>query len=216
MDKAVGAYRTISEVGEELDIPQHVLRFWETRFPQIKPMKRSGGRRYYRPADVLLLKGIRRLLYGEGYTIKGVQRILASQGAGVVQRAGGASGEELAGIAEAEPAGGLADVDERVLATMSLEGDSETRSEAEPEPIPAPEPAAAPKPRPTEEAAFTRDLFSDHEALVPSAPRRPRPALSSEHRRLLQAALDDLDECTRLLDTFNDAKELQRGATDEA
>jgi DNA-binding transcriptional MerR regulator len=216
MDKAVGAYRTISEVGEELDIPQHVLRFWETRFPQIKPMKRSGGRRYYRPADVLLLKGIRRLLYGEGYTIKGVQRILASQGAGVVQRAGGASGEELAGIAEAEPAGGLADVDERVLATVSLEGDSETRSEAEPEPIPAPEPAAAPKPRPTEEAAFTRDLFSDHEALVPSAPRRPRPALSSEHRRLLQAALDDLDECTRLLDTFNDAKELQRGATDEA
>jgi DNA-binding transcriptional MerR regulator len=216
MDKAVGAYRTISEVGEELDIPQHVLRFWETRFPQIKPMKRSGGRRYYRPADVLLLKGIRRLLYGEGYTIKGVQRILASQGAGVVQRAGGASGEELAGIAEAEPAGGVADVDEGVLATVSLEGDSETRSEAEPEPIPAPEPAAAPKPRPTEEAAFTRDLFSDHEALVPSAPRRPRPALSSEHRRLLQAALDDLDECTRLLDTFNDAKELQRGATDEA
>jgi DNA-binding transcriptional MerR regulator len=216
MDKAVGAYRTISEVGEELDIPQHVLRFWETRFPQIKPMKRSGGRRYYRPADVLLLKGIRRLLYGEGYTIKGVQRILASQGAGVVQRAGGASGEELAGIAEAEPAGGVADVDEGVLATVSLEGDSETRSEAEPEPIPAPEAAAAPKPRPTEEAAFTRDLFSDHEALVPSAPRRPRPALSSEHRRLLQAALDDLDECTRLLDTFNDAKELQRGATDEA
>jgi DNA-binding transcriptional MerR regulator len=216
MDKAVGAYRTISEVGEELDIPQHVLRFWETRFPQIKPMKRSGGRRYYRPADVLLLKGIRRLLYGEGYTIKGVQRILASQGAGVVQRAGGASGEELAGIAEAEPAGGVADVDEGVLATVSLEGDSETRSEAEPEPIPAPEPAAAPKPRPTEEAAFTRDLFSHHEALVPSAPRRPRPALSSEHRRLLQAALDDLDECTRLLDTFNDAKELQRGATDEA
>ena len=103
MDKASGAYRTISEVGDELDIPQHVLRFWETRFPQIKPMKRSGGRRYYRPADVLLLKGIRRLLYGEGYTIKGVQRILATQGAGVVQRAGGASGEELAGIAEVAP-----------------------------------------------------------------------------------------------------------------
>lgn len=80
MDKAVGAYRTISEVGEELDIPQHVLRFWETRFAQIKPMKRSGGRRYYRPADVLLLKGIRQLLYGEGYTIKGVQRILATKG----------------------------------------------------------------------------------------------------------------------------------------
>ena len=87
MDKETGAYRTISEVADELDIPQHVLRFWETRFPQIKPMKRSGGRRYYRPGDVLLLKGIRRLLYGEGYTIKGVQRILAAQGVGVVQAA---------------------------------------------------------------------------------------------------------------------------------
>ena len=62
MDKASGAYRTISEVADDLDIPQHVLRFWETRFPQIRPMKRSGGRRYYRPGDVLLLRGIRRLL----------------------------------------------------------------------------------------------------------------------------------------------------------
>jgi DNA-binding transcriptional MerR regulator len=217
MDKAVGAYRTISEVGDELDIPQHVLRFWETRFPQIKPMKRSGGRRYYRPADVLLLKGIRRLLYGEGYTIKGVQRILATQGAGVVQRAGGASGEELADIAEAEPASsGLADVVERVRAAALLEEDAETRSEAEPEPIPAAEAAAAPEPRPREKTAFTRDLFSDHEALVPSAPRRPRPALSSEHRRLLQAALDDLGECTRLLDSFNEEKDLQRATTDKA
>jgi DNA-binding transcriptional MerR regulator len=216
MEKAVGAYRTISEVGEELDIPQHVLRFWETRFPQIKPMKRSGGRRYYRPADVLLLKGIRRLLYGEGYTIKGVQRILATQGAGVVQRAGGASGEELAGIAEAEPASGLADVAERVLAVAPLEEDSETRSEAEPEPISSPEAATAPEPRPREKAVFTRDLFSDHEALVPSAPRRPRPALSSEHRRLLQAALDDLGECTRLLDSFNEEKDLPLATSDEA
>ena len=80
MDKAPDAFRTISEVAEELDIPQHVLRFWETRFAQIKPMKRSGGRRYYRPDDVDLLKGIRHLLYGEGYTIRGVQRILKEQG----------------------------------------------------------------------------------------------------------------------------------------
>ena len=79
MDKAPDAFRTISEVAEDLDIPQHVLRFWETRFSQIKPMKRSGGRRYYRPDDVDLLKGIRRLLYGEGYTIRGVQRILREQ-----------------------------------------------------------------------------------------------------------------------------------------
>ncbi|MGY3615754.1 MerR family transcriptional regulator [Bradyrhizobium sp. USDA 10063] len=85
MEKAPDAFRTISEVADELDIPQHVLRFWETRFAQIKPMKRSGGRRYYRPDDVDLLKGIRRLLYGEGYTIRGVQRILKEHGVKSVQ-----------------------------------------------------------------------------------------------------------------------------------
>lgn len=85
MDKAPDAYRTISEVAEDLDLPQHVLRFWETRFGQIKPLKRGGGRRYYRPDDVELLKGIRHLLYKEGYTIKGVQRILKEQGVKAVQ-----------------------------------------------------------------------------------------------------------------------------------
>jgi DNA-binding transcriptional MerR regulator len=85
MDKAPDAYRTISEVAEDLDLPQHVLRFWETRFTQIKPLKRGGGRRYYRPDDVELLKGIRHLLYKEGYTIKGVQRILKEQGVKAVQ-----------------------------------------------------------------------------------------------------------------------------------
>ena len=86
MDKAPDAFRTISEVAADLEIPQHVLRFWETRFTQIKPMKRSGSRRYYRPDDVDLLKGIRRLLYGEGYTIRGVQRILKEHGIASVQR----------------------------------------------------------------------------------------------------------------------------------
>jgi DNA-binding transcriptional MerR regulator len=85
LDKAPDAFRTISEVAEDLDIPQHVLRFWETRFAQIKPMKRSGGRRYYRPDDVDLLRGIRRLLYGEGYTIRWVQRILKEHGIKSVQ-----------------------------------------------------------------------------------------------------------------------------------
>ena len=85
MDKAPDAFRTISEVADELDIPQHVLRFWESRFPQIKPMKRAGGRRYYRPDDVDLLRGIQHLLYGEGYTIRGVQRILREQGPKIVQ-----------------------------------------------------------------------------------------------------------------------------------
>lgn len=85
LDKAPDAFRTISEVADDLDVPQHVLRFWETRFSQIKPMKRSGGRRYYRPDDVALLRGIRRLLYGEGYTIRGVQRILREHGIKSVQ-----------------------------------------------------------------------------------------------------------------------------------
>lgn len=80
MQKAADAFRTISEVAEDLDLPQHVLRFWETRFSQIKPMKRGGGRRYYRPEDISLLRGIQHLLYSEGYTIKGVQRILKEQG----------------------------------------------------------------------------------------------------------------------------------------
>jgi DNA-binding transcriptional MerR regulator len=83
--KAPDAFRTISEVADDLDLPQHVLRFWETRFRDIKPMKRGGGRRYYRPDDVDLLRGIRHLLYGEGYTIRGVQRILREQGAKFVQ-----------------------------------------------------------------------------------------------------------------------------------
>ena len=79
-NKAPEAFRSISEVADELDLPQHVLRFWESRFRDIKPMKRGGGRRYYRPEDVNLLRGIRHLLYGEGYTIRGVQRILREQG----------------------------------------------------------------------------------------------------------------------------------------
>ena len=81
MDKSPDAFRTISEAADELDLPQHVLRFWETRFATIKPLKRGGGRRYYRPEDVLLLKGIRHLLYDQGFTIKGVQKILKDQGA---------------------------------------------------------------------------------------------------------------------------------------
>jgi DNA-binding transcriptional MerR regulator len=85
VEKAPGAFRTISEVAHELELPQHVLRFWESRFHEIRPMKRGGGRRYYRPEDLDLLRGIRHLLYGEGYTIRGVQRLLREQGVHFVQ-----------------------------------------------------------------------------------------------------------------------------------
>jgi len=74
--KSASAYRTISEVSEELSVPQHVLRFWETKFSQVRPLKRGGGRRYYRPEDIALLRQIQKLLYEDGYTIKGVQRLL--------------------------------------------------------------------------------------------------------------------------------------------
>src|SRR6516164_7806576 len=74
--KTADAFRTISEVADELHVPQHVLRFWETKFPQVRPLKRGGGRRYYRPEDVLLLRRVADLLYTHGYTIKGVQRLL--------------------------------------------------------------------------------------------------------------------------------------------
>src|SRR5690606_4268936 len=80
LEKSTNAFRTISEVADELDVPKHVLRFWEGKFSQVKPMKRGGGRRYYRPEAVDLLKGIRWLLYSDGYTIKGVQRILRDNG----------------------------------------------------------------------------------------------------------------------------------------
>jgi DNA-binding transcriptional MerR regulator len=80
LDKAPEAFRTISEVADELNVPKHVLRFWEAKFSQLKPMKRGGGRRYYRPEDVALLRGIRFLLYDDGYTIRGVQKILREYG----------------------------------------------------------------------------------------------------------------------------------------
>jgi len=93
--KSAQAFRTISEAAIELELPQHVLRFWETRFPQIKPLKRGGGRRYYRPDDVMLLKGIQHLLYDQGYTIKGVQRILKEEGPRKVISIGDAGGVEV-------------------------------------------------------------------------------------------------------------------------
>ncbi len=87
MPKANDAFRTIGEVSDELDVPKHVLRFWEGKFPQLKPMKRGGGRRFYRPEDVTLLRGIHHLLHSAGYTIKGVQRILRESGIDAVKNA---------------------------------------------------------------------------------------------------------------------------------
>ncbi len=103
MDKAPEAFRTISEVAEELDVPKHVLRFWEGKFTQLKPMKRGGGRRYYRPEDVALLRGIRVLLYDDGYTIKGVQKILRENGPRFVIEQRPSAGEDEEGGAMSRP-----------------------------------------------------------------------------------------------------------------
>lgn len=107
MVKSPDAFRTISEVGAELDVPQHVLRFWETKFAQIKPLKRGGGRRYYRPEDLALLKGIRTLLYTDGMTIKGVQKVIREQGVrAVVERARSGVALPAGGRAAVAPAQG--------------------------------------------------------------------------------------------------------------
>jgi DNA-binding transcriptional MerR regulator len=129
LEKAPDAFRTISEVAADLDIPQHVLRFWETRFTQIKPMKRSGGRRYYRPDDIDLLKGIRRLLYGEGYTIRGVQRILKEHGIASVQRL--ADGSAVASFGAIEEAVGQSLLERNEEAAPGIDVDDDDYESAD-------------------------------------------------------------------------------------
>ena len=103
MVKGPEAFRTISEAADELNVPQHVLRFWETKFAFIRPMKRAGGRRFYRPADISVLRGVRRLLHDEGYTIKGVQRLHREQGLRRLVAAGEGEGVEASSPAPSAP-----------------------------------------------------------------------------------------------------------------
>ena len=111
--KAAGAYLTISEVSDKLDVPAHVLRFWETKFTQLKPLKRGGGRRYYREADVILLSRIRNLLYKDGFTIKGAQKALKSPDAGLQDAGLQDAGLQDAGVQDTglQDAGGTSAVD---------------------------------------------------------------------------------------------------------
>ena len=188
MEKAPDAFRTISEVADEIDVPQHVLRFWESRFPQIRPMKRGGGRRYYRPDDVDLLRGVRHLLYGEGYTIRGVQRILREQGGGFVQSVWRLDAEPPPPELEEDRAGG-----------------DDT-----------PEPAAAGRSEPNL-FGFPSSVRRSADADEPSAPRtepRTEPRIEAasaiepparrlaalENRRRLQSALDELVACRGIID----------------
>lgn len=116
--KAPGAFRTISEVADDLSVPQHVLRFWESKFSQVRPLKRGGGRRYYRPEDVTLLRQIRRLLYDEGYKIRGVQKVLREGGRRVAPDGGPEAAGKEAGGADAN---GALDRDQRQQLNKALE-----------------------------------------------------------------------------------------------
>jgi DNA-binding transcriptional MerR regulator len=209
LEKAPDAFRTISEVADDLDVPQHVLRFWESRFRDIKPMKRGGGRRYYRPEDIHLLRGIRHLLYGEGYTIRGVQRILKEQGAKFVQSVWQPGAPQLGNRAREDDADGvLDDIDmgsappphepvERgrgLLALLpALLGDTEADDD-----LPSP---ADGRPEP--------HLGGPERARVPVRPlparNMPTPPtlgrLAHAELKKLQAALSDLGECRKLLAT---------------
>lgn len=210
MEKATDAFRTISEVAEELDLPQHVLRFWETKFNQIRPMKRGGGRRYYRPDDVELLRGIQYLLYGEGYTIKGVQRILKEQGVRFVMEVWRHPGEPIPAAPEEEIADETlsgeveADVEEAPVRPAARLEAGTPRAEPRPEPASAreteidePLPAGI-LPENTSRGGFRfMERFrpaSEHAAASGSG------ALSRDDIRRLQSTLFELLECKRLLD----------------
>jgi len=190
LEKAPDAFRTISEVAEEIDVPQHVLRFWESRFPQIKPMKRGGGRRYYRPDDISLLRGVRHLLYGEGYTIRGVQRILRDEGAAFVQdvwRAG----------AVAPPPQAEEDQVEEDFAEIA-EDAVEERADPDLSAFTLSPPPVAPAER--REPTFAAPLTAA--ATAPSAAKL-NPAAEAK----LRAALDELVACRTQLDAAVSAAE---------
>jgi DNA-binding transcriptional MerR regulator len=228
IEKGPDAFRTISEVAADLDLPQHVLRFWETRFAQIKPLKRGGGRRYYRPDDIDLLRGIRQLLYGDGYTIRGVQQILREQGVRHVQSIGRTV--EAEEVRPAPPLSGGYAAEHRPSGREGVRGLIELlpslRSRAVPEvprvvEVPVPQRAQAPAVTVGEDEMpafpFRRPEPGTTQAYrgEPGAPplARPQlaasnelrfpgdaPKLSAEAIRLLKATLFELGECRRLLD----------------
>ena len=175
--KSVDAYRTISEVAEDLGLPQHVLRFWETRFPQVKPLKRAGGRRFYRPEDVELLRAVKALLYDDGYTIKGVQRMLRDQGPKAIKAFNAASpSAPRGGTEEARMWGGEAsDTTGELSAALAIPGGRAERLVSE---------------------------LDEEMASVGSTPgpaSRPRQALPTDIVDRLQAVLRELAACERLI-----------------
>jgi DNA-binding transcriptional MerR regulator len=181
VEKSPDAFRTISEAAEELDVPQHVLRFWETRFSQIKPMKRAGGRRYYRPADVELLQGIRSLLYKEGYTIRGVQKILKEDGPAYVAGVGRGEIEprKREGEMASAPPPGMAKAAPRIAKVGA--------------------PAAA-APAADMAAQTAPPIAQPSQGSLPLDEAKPGARLSDGHAEMLRAALRDLGDARKILD----------------
>jgi DNA-binding transcriptional MerR regulator len=184
LDKAPDAFRTISEVAQDLDIPQHVLRFWETRFSQIKPMKRSGGRRYYRPDDVDLLKGIRRLLYSEGYTIRGVQRILREHGIKSVQGLADSTAAVSFGVIEDAIGKSLMEPEEGAAISGVVDSDDDDYQSAE------------------EEGIDFRFAEIDDEEVLTTFRKGPteRAGMNPADRERLERVLGELVACRQILD----------------
>ena len=198
MEKSAQAFRTISEVAQDLDLPQHVLRFWETRFVQIRPLKRGGGRRYYRPEDVDLLRAIRQLLYGEGYTIKGVQKILKEQGPrGIAATYGGEGALPSAEVAMPPYDDGVDSLGEALEASGDAVAFRADR-----------EPSWAPVAR---EDKSRVDAFLEGVQPVSRQARgahgpvdRPEAAFASADNAHLRELLAELVECARILDAARD------------
>lgn len=185
MDKGPDAFRTISEVADDLDLPQHVLRFWETRFNQIKPLKRGGGRRYYRPTDVDLLKGIRHLLYEEGYTIKGVQKILRQNGVQFAIAIGGGDMSALEEMSRRTSAAAQKKTDEASSRAADTQESASAAAEAD---------MLVGEAKPKGKGLFGLGKGGSGGA------DNAGDDISRDNRTLLQEALFDLLECKRLLD----------------
>ena len=212
--KAPEAFRSISEAADELDLPQHVLRFWESRFHDIRPMKRGGGRRYYRPDDINLLRGIRYLLYGEGYTIRGVQRILRDQGARFVQAVwqegapqpphGSVVDEAFADEAESAQAGeadesrGLGSRLSSLIGGDLGDGPNDAEARLEPPLHSAPVLRVEPSDR-VIEAAKT-EMTPSPESVTSNATLSAPARLTRDELSKLHAVLHELAECRRLID----------------
>lgn len=219
MPKSPDAFRTISEVADWLDVQAHVLRFWESKFTQVKPIKRAGGRRYYRPGDMLLLGGIKKLLHDDGLTIKGVQKILREEGMGHVAKLSQPLDDQMAEVVEAEADTATPDTPEAqesgVVLDFAANGASDTPSDAAPDTA-----SEAPTdPEPTEDAstlpAFVhRATEAPAQDLDDSTATEDAPAPEDEPEDARAAATEDSVPDTQEIDTEAQSADEDRAGAD--